>query len=178
MAETELRQWRIAKALKQARAQKQPRLSQAQIAERVEKGGLSYFTERHASRLELGYMDATTAEVRAIAGVLGVSPDWLCGAAVTPVPTTPPMGNGLARATQVPPSAVPSPAAEADSRWPVCPGLDRLERGADTPDAHRARLIDLRAQANRMLHTSGLPAAQWRQWRELERQIAERLRAG
>ena len=187
MPETEPRRWRIAKALKQARAQKQPRLSQADLAGHLAVAGLSYFTERHASRLELGYLDATTSEVRAIAHVLAVSPDWLCGALLTPVPSTPPVGGGLARASQSQMTVGPacSGAATAtttltlpavDSRWPACPPSGVLDKGDEMPDAYRLRLSELRAQANRMLHTSGLPAAQWRQWRDLERQVGERLR--
>lgn len=185
MPETEPRRWRIAKALKQARAQKQPRLSQADLAEHLAAAGLRYFTERHASRLELGYLDATTSEVRAIAGVLAVSPDWLCGALLTPVPSTPPLGSGLARASQsqTTPGLASAGAATAtltmpavESRWPACPSTGVLEKGDETPDAYRLRLSELRTQANRMLHTSGLPAAHWRQWRDLERQIGERLR--
>jgi len=36
--------------------------------------------------------------------------------------------------------------------------------------------MEMRAQATKLLHSSGLPAAEWRQWRELERSIADRLR--
>jgi len=189
MVETEPRRWRIAKNFKEARAKISPRLSQAQIAQRVVAAGLDHFTERHASRLELGYMDATTSEVKAIARVLEVSPDWLCGAnaVATPVPLV--LGAGLARAATVSPAALAggaSPAAAAavgaaglavaEPRWPVCPGLDAIERTSEDAGVYRGRLVELRAEANRMLHTSGLPAANWRQWRELERQLGERLR--
>jgi len=185
MVETEPRRWRIAKNFKEARANTSPRLSQGQIAQRVASEGLEHFTERHASRLELGYMDATTSEVKAIARVLDVSPDWLCGANAVASPVSPPQGAGLARAAAVVPAAsaggtnpaATTPAvAVAEPRWPVCPGLEAIERASEEAGPYRLRLVELRAEANRMLHTSGLPAANWRQWRELERQIGERLR--
>lgn len=194
MVETEPRRWRIAKNFKEARAKTTPRLSQAQIAQRVAAVGLDHFTERHASRLELGYMDATTAEVKAIARVLEVSPDWLCGANAVATLISPVLGAGLARAATVAPpallggasplgtaTAVMTAAAAAvtavtEPRWPVCPGLEAIERASEDAGPYRLRLVELRADANRMLHTSGLPAANWRQWRELERQIGERLR--
>jgi len=66
--------------------------------------------------------------------------------------------------------------AIAESNWPPCPGPAALERKNDDDSDDRNRLIEMRAQATKLLHSSGLPAAEWRQWRELERSIADRLR--
>ncbi len=175
MIAAETRRWRIAKRLKEARAKRKPRISQAEIARRVVESGQKHITEGHISRFELGYLEATTAEAKAIAQVLDVSTDWLCGseqlANVAPVAPA----AGLARAAGVQAPKANSSSAE-ESKWPRCPGPDAVKRGEESPEAYRSRLLDLRAQTNRMLHTSGLPAAEWRQWRELERLIVEGLR--
>ncbi|HRE81790.1 MAG TPA: helix-turn-helix transcriptional regulator [Opitutaceae bacterium] len=175
------RRWRIAKTLKEARAKTSPKLSQAEIARQVAQSGLTHVTERHISRFELGYMEASTAEAKSIAAVLGVSTDWLCGhaPAVSSSSGSTVAGVGLARAaeTQSPPSTKTVVASPPASKWPPCPGPSAMVRGNEESDSnYRARLIELRAQTQKMLHTSGLPAAEWRQWRELERLIADALR--
>lgn len=199
MPEPEPRKWRIATRLKEARAKTKPRISQAQIARQVAEAGQRHFTEGHASRLELGYLEATRGELVAIAQVLSVSPEWLSGQdrAPTHIPAAQ-APTGLARAaaggrsvsddnsknsavshplavTSATPRATP-PAVALDPRWPPCPGVAALERGALSEADYRTKLNELRATTNRMLHTSGLPAAQWRQWRELEKHILERFR--
>lgn len=174
--------WRIAKTLKEARAKTSPKLSQAEIARRVAQSGLTHVTERHISRFELGYMEASTAEAKSIAAVLGVSTDWLCGHAPAPSANsgTSVAGVGLARAaeTQSTPGTKNAVISAPASKWPPCPGPNALTRGGEESDSvYRARLIELRTQTQKMLHTSGLPAAEWRQWRELERLIADGLRS-
>jgi len=93
MADTDVRLWRIAKTLKEARAKSNPRVSQTDIARKPIEAGLVHITERHISRFELGCLEATTAEVKAMAEVLSVSTDWICGS------------EALAKVTTVAPAA-------------------------------------------------------------------------
>lgn len=78
------RTWRISSRLKQARAAAKEKLSQAELARRVQAQGVAKFPPAVASRIELGYTYATWQEVEALAAVLNVSPQWLAGIDETP----------------------------------------------------------------------------------------------
>ncbi|EIP97534.1 putative transcriptional regulator [Opitutaceae bacterium TAV1] len=194
-APTEPRKWRIASQLREARMQQG--FSQGQLANIIHEAGLSYFKVTHISRLECGYIDATLTEVRIIATILDVLPDWLIGKAK---PAAPPSGslvasgNGTSPAVSASPggSAAPhrpsglaataaaKPAAPSGSTGPVSgdpdwPDLEILKRGDLSADTFKQRLNDGLARAQTMLHRSGLPAAPWRAWRDFDRQARELL---
>lgn len=57
----------------------------------------------------------------------------------------------------------------------VLPPVAELERGEDTTDQYRQRLSTNLLTAEKILHTSGVPAAVWREWRVFEKTIRERL---
>lgn len=102
------RTWRISARLKQARAASQEKLSQSELARRVQERGLPKFVGSHASRLELGYTYATWSEVEAIAAVLEVSADWLAGNEETKS-----FGKGLAAAASSQTADTPEKSSEA-----------------------------------------------------------------
>lgn len=52
-----------------------------------------------------------------------------------------------------------------------------LEPGTHSPEDFRKRLVQHLAFANKVLHTSRVPAAVWREWRAFEKGAQERLRA-
>jgi len=56
------------------------------------------------------------------------------------------------------------------------PPSAELERGTSSAVDYRQRLTQQIAFAARVLHTSGVPAAVWREWRTFERSAQERLR--
>lgn len=59
----------------------------------------------------------------------------------------------------------------------LMPPAADLERGSATDDEYRRRLARHIAFATKVLHTSGVPAAIWREWRAFEKAAHERLRA-
>lgn len=96
---------------------------------------------------------------------------------------------GAAPATSVarPPVVItPTPSQET---WPsgtdlaepksfgVKPPYADLEQGSSSPEEYRRRLAQHLAFANQVLHTSGVVAVVWREWRAFERSVEEKLRA-
>ncbi|RRJ96630.1 transcriptional regulator [Opitutaceae bacterium TAV4] len=188
-APTEPRKWRIANQLREARTNQG--LSQGQLANIIYEAGLTYFKLSHLSRLECGYLDATLTEVRIIATILDVLPDWLIGRAK---PAPPPTGALASTSTPpIPPSGAPAsqPAGLAAAvngsngassngggttnpdDWP---DMALLDRGEQDTDVFKQKLNDGLVRAQTMLHRSGLPAAPWRAWRDFDRQARELLR--
>lgn len=184
-APTESRKWRIANQLREARINQG--LSQGQLANILYEAGLSYFKLSHLSRLECGYLDATLTEVRMLATILDVQPDWLIGTAKpAPAPT-----GALASSVSVPEdeAAAARPAGMAAASggkngtaatpannpddWP---DMAVLNRGDQDAEGFKQKLNDGLARAQTMLHRSGLPAAPWRAWRDFDRQARELLR--
>lgn len=186
-APTEPRKWRIADQLRESRTQQG--FSQGQLASILHEAGLTYFKLGHISRLECGYLNATLTEVRMLATVLDVQPDWLIGSAKpAPVPTgeraahvpLPPAAGlnatsrpaGLAAASNA--SAPASSGANTNpDDWPDMRLLEREDQDVET---FKQKLNDGLARAQIMLHRSGLPAAPWRAWRDFDRQAKEVLR--
>jgi hypothetical protein len=77
------------------------------------------------------------------------------------------------------PSAPPLPTGTdlADPKnFGLMPATADLERGTATADEYRQRLARHIAFANKVLHTSRVPAAVWREWRAFEKAAQERLR--
>lgn len=56
------------------------------------------------------------------------------------------------------------------------PDFSLLKSGRVLTTEERSRLSDALAFANRVLHTSRVPAAVWREWRKFEKEAAELLR--
>lgn len=224
----EKRTWPISARLKQARAAAQPKLSQTELARRVQEGGLSYFQNGKASRLESGYAYATWAEVEAIARVLKVEPYWLANrektvavpkpegmakaatanTAVAPAPAPapaapPPVPSAVnAPAVSAPVTAVTSAPAPAPAPKPVAPpaGLASVAsllapppppppppvdlpplplppRGTLSVLDYRSLLGSERRKAEAAMVQKGLPAAEWRRWRDYSRAINDTLRS-
>jgi hypothetical protein len=73
--------------------------------------------------------------------------------------------------------------SQAEATWPVGTSLDDpknfglrpdravLERGPLSRDAFQAKLAEALRFATRVLHTSKVPAAVWREWRSFEREL-------
>jgi hypothetical protein len=73
---------------------------------------------------------------------------------------------------------VPSGTDLADPKnFGVLPDAADLEAGSLSAAEFRARLAPRIEFANRILHTSGVPAAVWREWRVWEKTAQDRLRA-
>lgn len=85
-------------------------------------------------------------------------------------------------------AAAPVPAAASLPAWPtgsdlsdpknfgLRPPIADLEQGGRTAEQHRQSLLGHIAATNQVLHTSGVVAAVWREWRAFERAAQERLR--
>lgn len=81
-------------------------------------------------------------------------------------------------------ASAPAPAAPArpsgtslddPANFGQLPDLSVLERAALTPALHRERMAEALRFATRVLHTPKVVAAVWREWRQFERRLHERL---
>jgi transcriptional regulator with XRE-family HTH domain len=145
------------------------KLSQAALAKTV---GL---TSSEISRIECGYRDLTEAEAVAIAKALDVVPSKIDERLLKPLAPV-----GIAASTgvcAVPKPVLPTGSLEDDpTNFREMPDMAVLDRGSLGESDYRQRLTDTLKRANYVLHTSRVPAATWRAWREFERQGQERLR--
>lgn len=95
-----------------------------------------------------------------------------------------------ANAPQSAPPAEPQPASAASAppaptgtdladpkNFGLMPPTADLVPGPTPPDEYRKRLARHLAFANKVLHTSRVPAPVWREWRAFEKAVQERLRA-
>ncbi len=99
-----------------------------------------------------------------------------------PAPTPTPVPAIPAVASMPPPPAAPPPPlptgtdlADPKNFGRLPPTAD-LERGSVSPEEYRQRLARHLAFATKVLHTSRVPAAVWREWRVFEKALHERLR--
>ena len=157
-------------------------------------GQLANLTAPEISRIECGYRDVSPTERAAIALALGVKPaDLDDRPGMTSPPThapgsTPPMRYdgpaGLSAATKSANGGdtrmtKPLPTG-SDLNDPAnfgqMPDLALLKQGSLDSVAYQTRLAAEIAHATKILHTSRIPAAVWRAWREFERQATELLR--
>ena len=96
-------------------------------------------------------------------------------------PFVPPPGMAAAVAVAPKPdpaSFVPTGTDLADPKnFGVMPVAEDLEMGTQNPQEFRQKLVQKIEFATRILHTSGVPAAVWREWRAWEKIAQERLRA-
>ncbi len=101
---------------------------------------------------------------------------------ITPkVVTKAPKGQGLAKSTPVEtPNTVPVIAVGTNLEDPVnfgvLPDTKLLDIDFVNNPTHRKNLKEALIFANRVLHTSKVPAAIWREWRQFELRGAEKLR--
>lgn len=145
------------------------KLSQASLAKAV---GL---TSSEISRIECGYRDLSEAEAVAIAKALDVVPGKIDARLLK---TFSPAGMAASTGADVEPKPVlPSGSLEGDpANFRELPDMAVLERGSLGESDYRQRLTDMLMRAYQVLHTSRVPAATWRAWREFERLGQERLR--
>lgn len=114
------------------------------------------------------------------------SPPMAAATSASPVTEVEPTAAASASAAvpaAPPPSGSPGPAVPTGTdlgdpkNFGLMPPTADLEPGALSPEEHRKRLAAHLAFANRVLHTSRVPAAVWREWRAFEKAAHERLRA-
>lgn len=192
MSESERkRTWRISRRLKQARGAAVPKLSQSELARRVQLTGLKDFPPGLASRLELGYSYATWPQVEAVAAVLGVTPQWLAevdepaenaAKPATPPPekpvAPPPPPPGMAKSQSTPPPALLSATVPAPPPPPPPPALVLTvppREGRSLLD-YRSLLVAERTKAEQTMAQKGIRPADWRQWRDYAREVNELIR--
>lgn len=92
-----------------------------------------------------------------------------------------PVGLARAKAPQESASLVSTPAPAGSSlddpvNFGQLPDFSPLANGQSISLEDRARLAEAQAFANRVLHTSRVPAAVWREWRRFEKEASELLR--
>lgn len=146
------------------------KFSQAALANAV---GL---TSSEISRIECGYRDLTESDAVAIAAALDVMPSKIDERLLKQLA---PAGMAASIGAGVPSKAVlPSGGLEDDpANFRDLPDMAVLDRGSQGESDYRQRLTDMLKRANQVLHTSRVPAATWRAWREFERLGQERLRS-
>ena len=172
---TPTRKFRIAERLAQARRSVAPALSQAALAKQVAAIGLKDCSGSRLSRLEAGYADAQWPEIEALATALKVSAQWLAAVDDPPPPAPPEVSVPPSPVLAVPPGPNGLPAAAQANG--VHPELALLERGAHRSDYDfRQHLAAALGRARAKPHEAGLPAADWKHWRTVERRAMEELR--
>ena len=184
--------WRISARLKQARTQMPGGMSCAELERKVAGAGIGGYARSRVSRLELGYADATWPEIVAIAKILSVVPEWLAG---LPMPASISHSHGVETAEAKAPT--PPPAARAAPALSTPTGLAAAQRTGTTiaaaepapasdalqvperngrPDVEYRKCLGAElARAEKELHRTGTPAAEWRRWREYEKALRAQL---
>jgi transcriptional regulator with XRE-family HTH domain len=145
------------------------KLSQAGLGKAV---GL---TSSEISRIECGYRDLNEAEAVAIAKALDVVPGKIDERLLKPLAPA-----GMASSISVGAGSkpvLPSGGLKDDpANFREMPDMAVLEHGSLSESDYRQRLTDALKRATQVLHTSRVPAATWRAWREFERMGQEKLR--
>ncbi len=137
-------------------------------------------TASEISRIECGYRDLSLSEASAIAKALGVEvreiADTPCGvsAAVNNVGVEE-AGSEVTTAIP-PPTPVPGNDLSDPANFREMPDFDLLKQGRFEAGVFRTRLRLAVDRATKILHTSKVPAAVWRAWREFEKGAQEMLR--
>ncbi len=143
-------------------------------------------TSSEVSRMECGYRDIRPDEAAALAKALGLvvatSPAPVAVAATVVAPPSPLSPPALAPIQAIVAQVAPAPPVgnnlDDPANFTELPDLGILERGALPPTVHRERLFAGLSRANKVLHTSRVRAAVWREWRQFERKIHALLQAG
>jgi hypothetical protein len=98
---------------------------------------------------------------------------------VAPTPVNPPRPSPSAPPPPVKPAAPPLPTGTdlaEPKNFGQMPPNEELNPGELPADEHQRRLSRHLAFANQVLHTSGVPAAVWLEWRAFQKNAEERLR--
>ena len=99
------------------------------------------------------------------------------------IPATPSAAPSLSAGAAPTPTPAPAPtrptgtSLDDPANFGLMPDRGLLSRDGLELHAFRDRLAEALRFAQRVLHTSRVPAAVWREWRQFERQAAEALRA-
>lgn len=102
-------------------------------------------------------------------------------AAVKTMPAAPQIGGGMAVATQAvqtpeePPHS-PGVSLADPKNFGLLPDLSLLETTGGEARTQQAKLAEALKFAQKVLHTSGVPAAIWREWRQFEQKASDALR--
>ena len=103
-------------------------------------------------------------------------------AAAQPVKVEPDTGSGMAKAAQAAqvPAEPPRPAGTSlddPKNFGLLPALSLLETTGEDARSRQAKLSEALKFAQKVLHTSGVPAAVWREWRQFERKAGDLFRS-
>lgn len=137
------------------------------------------------SRIEAGYCDMTEVEVQKLAKALDVSEPIVRGEAPSIKTETPQTAEAPNHAAipnaQLPATHAPSPAPVVYSlsdptHYRQLPDRSILELNGSNTTQHLGAFRTALQEAEKVLHTSRVPADIWRQWREFEKQLREKLR--
>ena len=148
-------------------------LRKAQKLSQVALAKLAGLTLSEISRIECGYRDISPSEILSLAKALKVAPERIHGNVAAPA--KPAVGLVLV-APKVQPVIVSHSDLSDPANFQELPDTSILECGALDALQHCAVLTEALKRANQVLHTSRVPAAVWRAWREFERKIQEQLR--
>lgn len=114
------------------------------------------------------------------------SPSATAPAPTTPAPApvrpsapsaSPALSAGAPRESAPAPSRPTGTSLDDPANFGLMPDRGLLSRDGVDLQTFRSRLAEALRFAQRVLHTSRVPAAVWREWRQFERQAAEALRA-
>ena len=114
----------------------------------------------------------------ASASISGATPAPAVPTSISLSPTPAP-----AAAPELQPATAPRPLPTGTSlsdptQFGQLPDLSLLERGTKSDESFRAQLKTANTFAQQVLHTSKVPAAVWREWRDFARKAADVLRGG
>lgn len=103
-------------------------------------------------------------------------------AAAHPVKVETDTGGGMAKAAQAAqvPTEPPRPSGTSlndPKNFGLLPALSLLETTGEDARSRQAKLSEALKFAQQVLHTSGVPAAVWREWRQFERKAGDLLRS-
>lgn len=92
------------------------------------------------------------------------------------------IGTGMAKSSQAaqPPVEPPRPSGTSlgdPKNFGLLPDRSLLETTGGDTRTQQAKLVDALKFTQQVLHTSGVPAAIWREWRQFEHKVSELLRS-
>lgn len=136
--------------------------------------------ERDLAALRATFSPGTDFTVRAkpVRRAKGSRPRARQSAEAPPAPAPTPVGVAAAQPAAAQPPARPSGTdlQGEPKNYGVMPDASRLEPGVLAVEAFKARLVGDLKCAQEILHTSGVPAVTWREWRQFQKLAEGRLR--